>query len=101
MGSRLSLHSKLEEILGSDHVYFQPPASVRMVYPAIRYERSDLVPTHADNEPYLIHRAYTVTVMDYDPDSEIVEKLAKLPMCRFNRHYTSNNLNHDVFVIYY
>ena len=38
MGTRIELQLKLEEILGSRHVYFQPPASIKMTYPAIVYE---------------------------------------------------------------
>lgn len=98
---RIQLQELLEELLGSDHVYFQPPASVRMEYPAIRYERNGIDVRHADNEPYLLRRSYSLTVIDWDPDSEIVSKISKLPMCRHNRHYTRDNLNHDVFVIYY
>ena len=37
--TRLELQSVLEQTLGSRNVYFQPPASVKMKYPAIVYER--------------------------------------------------------------
>ena len=84
-----------------DHVYFQPPANVSMTYPAIRYERARIDNSSANNNVYIQHLAYTVTVIDKDPDSEIVANVSKLPMCRFNRHYTADNLNHDVFLIYY
>lgn len=84
-----------------DHVYFQPPASVNMVYPAIRYQRERIDNVSANNGVYLQNVAYQVTVIDEDPDSEIVKNVSKLPKCRFNRHYTADNLNHDVFLIYY
>jgi hypothetical protein len=55
----------------------------------------------ADNKPYNHQKAYMVTVIDRNPDSEIPEKIAMLPMCKFNRHYTKDNLNHDIYTLYY
>ena len=40
MKTRLELQNKLEELLGFRHVYYQPPESVKMEYPAIRYSKS-------------------------------------------------------------
>lgn len=101
MASRLDLQTMLEEILGSRNVYYQPPASIKMLYPAIVYSRNDILNTFADDAVYKQDTAYIVTVVDEDPDSEIVDKVSKLPKCRYNRHYESDNLNHDVFVLYY
>lgn len=101
MHDRLGLHEELCEILGSRNVYFQPPVSVSMKYPAIVYERDNIRNEHADDNPYMQSLAYSLTVIDYDPDSEIVSKVSQLPKCQFSRHFTSDNLNHDVFTIYY
>lgn len=101
MASRLQLQTELEELLGSRNVYFQPPASVRMQYPAIVYSRSNIENRHADNNVYMQSYFYEITVINEDPDSEIVEKVSKLPTCRFDRHYKADNLNHDVFTLYY
>lgn len=101
MDRRLELHEILCEILGSRHVYFQPPASKKMEYPAIRYSRYDIENTPADNGPYKRSYFYQLTVIDRDPDSEIVHKVSKLPMCVYDRHYASDDLNHDVFTICY
>lgn len=101
MASRLELHELLCETLGSRNVYFQPPSSVKMVYPAIVYSRNNIGNRFANDLVYNQSLSYTVTVIDEDPDSEIVEKVSKLPMCRFDRHFTSDNLNHDTFTIYY
>jgi len=98
---RLQLHEKLCEVLGSRNVYFQPPESVKMNYPAIVYSRDDIENVYADDGVYLSHRRYAVTVIDKDPDSLIVAGIAGLPSCRFNRHYESDNLNHDVFTIFF
>ena len=101
MANRLDLQAELEELLGSRNVYFQPPASVRINYPAIVYTRSDIDNTFADDSVYMQSHFYEVTVIDEDPDSKIVESVSKLPTCRFSRHFTSENLNHDTFIIYY
>lgn len=101
MHDRLDLHEELCKILGSRNVYFQPPVSVSMKYPAIVYERDNIRNSHADDGVYKQSPVYSVTVIDFDPDSEIVEKISKLPKCSFSRHFTSDNLNHDVFTLYY
>ncbi|WP_288878329.1 hypothetical protein [Bacteroides acidifaciens] len=44
---------------------------------------------------------YSVTVIDKDPDSPIVGKVALLPTSKFNRHYEKDNLNHDVYTIFF
>lgn len=101
MSTRLKLHELLCEVLGSRNVYFQPGESVRMKYPAIVYSRDDIENIHANNGVYMRSPAYQVIVIDSDPDSEIVDRVSMLPKCTFDRHYTSDNLNHDVFTIYY
>lgn len=99
MDQRLKLHEELCEALGSRHVYFQPPESLKMSYPAIVYSRKDINLIYANNEPYGHIFEYEVTVIDRDPDSEVVKRIAQLPRCLFDRHYSADNLNHDVFVI--
>lgn len=101
MGSRLKLQTLLEELLGSRNVYYQPPSSVSMKYPAIVYSRYDILNDFADNSVYAQHTAYQVTVIDKNPDSEYVKKVSMLPSCSFDRHYTADNLNHDVFTLYF
>lgn len=99
--SSSDLQSMLEELLGSRNVYYQPPASVKLKYPAIVYSRKSIDNLHANDAVYKQSVAYELTVIDYDPDSEIVDKVSKLPTCKFDRPYTSDNLNHNVFTLYY
>lgn len=101
MPSRLELQTLLEELLGSRNVYFQPPESVKMKYPAIVYGLDNIENSFADDGVYLSKKRYLVTVIDEDPDSPIVDKVAALPTCRFNRRFQSDNLNHDVFILYF
>lgn len=101
MANRLELHEKLCDLLGSRNVYFQPPESVKMRYPAIVYGRSGMQPFYANNGTYRSLTQYDLTVITDDPDSMLIEEVSALPMCRYDRHYASNNLHHDVFTIYY
>jgi hypothetical protein len=101
MGQRLDLQTVLETLLGSENVYFQPPENIQMQYPCIVYQRYNAHTRFADDTPYTITRRYQVTVIDPDPDSSIFNKVASLPMCLHNRFFVVNNLNHDVFNLYY
>ena len=101
MTKRLELQTILCDILGSQNVYYQPPETIKMKYPAIVYERQRIINDYANNDVYRQKTPYTVTVIDRDPDSDISVKLSKLPLCRYDRHFTNDNLNHDVFTLYY
>ena len=99
MGTRLQLHQLLEEFV--PNVYFQPPTNVQLKYPCIIYKRDFADTKFADDKPYDFVLRYMVTVIDQDPDSEIPGKVAAMPMSLFNRFYTADSLNHDVFNVYY
>lgn len=126
MGTRLGLHKVLCDLLASfntwfwdpfnfetdnvidaikneakKHVYFQPPENMKLEYPCIIYERNSGTSDFADNIPYLHRIRYTVIVVDANPDSPIPGKVAELPTCVFDRHYTADNLNHDVYNLYF
>lgn len=101
MAPRLQLQSLLESILGTDKVYFQPPTNVSLTYPCIIYKRDLSVTESADNLPYRQMKRYQVIVIDRDPDSAIPDKIANLPLCLYNRFYTADNLNHDVFNLFF
>lgn len=100
MASRLELQSELEKILGSRNVYFQPPESVKMSYPAIRYSLSNIDIRSADNMAYKVKRRYTITLIHKNPDNDVVDKMIEFGMF-FDRTYTADGLNHYVFSLYY
>lgn len=101
MASRLELQEMLCNILGSKNVYFQPPSSTQMKYPAIRYSISKIQNTFADNTVYGQTKVYQLMVIDKNPESLIVDAISKLPTCEFVRSYTADNLNHTIFTIHY
>lgn len=94
----LGIYNTLED--ASHHVYFQPPESIKLNYPCIIYERSRIDSRFANNRPYSIDGGYSITIIDRNPDSKIPNSVANLPMCRFDRSFSTDNLYHNVFTIY-
>ena len=101
MATRLELQNKLETILDAKHVYYQPPESIKMEYPAIRYSKSNMDNKFADDIKYSSYNCYEIIVIDRTPDNPVIEKLLELPLCKYDRHYTSDGLNHDILTLYY
>lgn len=101
MASRLELQNTLENLLGSRNVYYQPPESIKMNYPAIIYSKSNIKVNKANNANYITKTCYEIIVMDTKPDNKVLDKLLNLPYCIYNRYYKADGLNHDVFILYY
>lgn len=99
--SRERLSQILHSIDWVAGVYFQPPPSVRMKYPAIVYHLDGEWVRHADDIRYAGKDRYLVTVIDPNPDSEIPQTLVNLlPYGSFDRFFTSDNLNHTSYNTY-
>jgi len=102
MGQRLDFSEELRDVLGSDNVYFNPPEGFKLKYPCIIYEIDDIMSLKANDRNYHNYIAYSVMVIDTDPDSKIYEDLMnRFPMCSFRNTYPADNLNHFVLLIYY
>lgn len=106
MIKRIQLSNELHDLLREngypENVYYQPPSSVMMEYPCVRYNRSDIVTMYADNLIYSKADQYTLIVIDPDPDSKIPDILmSHFTHIKFDRPYTANNLNHFVFTLFY
>lgn len=97
---RAKLSKQLHDILGSDNVYYDPPESIKMKYPAIVYTRSKIDTREADNLKYLTHDRYTVTFIRKSPDTDTVDKFFDLRYVDHDRTYKADNLYHDVFTVY-
>jgi len=82
-------------------VYFQPPSNVVMQFPCIMYVRDSSLSAFAGNSAYLHVKRYQVTVVDRNPDSPLPDQVEKLPMCRFDRFFASDDLNHWVFNLFF
>lgn len=101
MASRLSLQKKLTEILGNNHVYYEPPEKYKLSYPCFIYMLDDKERRSADNIGYIIKNRYQITLIDYLPDNPAIDKIMELPYCSFERSYKSDNLEHYVVTLYW
>ena len=101
MDSRLKLQTLLENYLGSRNVYYQPPESLKMEYPCIRYSKARPDVKHADNVKYLNKDRYEIIVIDRRPDNKVINDLLTMSYSSFDRHYVSNNLHHDIINLYF
>jgi hypothetical protein len=90
----------LEELLESDDVYYNPPESIRMTYPAIVYSKKKIDKMTANNAAYLLKPCWEIIVIDTLPDNPVIKKLLALPYCSYDRAYIANNLHHDVLTLY-
>ena len=101
MATRLDLHEELCKILGNRNVYFQPPASLLMQYPAIRYELKDFQNKSANNSSvYISSTGYECVLIMKEPDTKYLPKIFQIPYCKFGRYYRADNLHHYTFTIY-
>lgn len=101
MASRLELQKLLEDLLSTANVYYQPPESLKLNYPAIVYSKSRISPVNANDSTYLKNVKYDVTVIDRLPDNPVINKIMDLPYSSYDRFYKTDNLNHDVLTLYY
>ena len=101
MADRLEFHSVLQELLGSSHVSYQPPESIKMQYDAIRYSKKTIDSKYANDRKYSMVDCYEIIVISRLPDNPVIKKLLSLPYCSYDRHYVADNLHHDVLTIYW
>ena len=108
------LIQELKDLLGTDEVYFQPSynagndGSIPYIltgieYPCFIMERTTAYQPKANNKNYLFRPGYQVTYINRDePDPEMIEAVMQhFQLCTYQRHFVSDNLHHDVFMIYY
>lgn len=101
MASRLTLNKKLQDILGSSYVYYNPPESMKLSYPCIVYTLDDIDRLGADNKGYALFHRYLVTLIDYSPDNPVRDQLLELPASSFVREYKADNLEHYAINLYW
>lgn len=101
------LHDVLCDVIGmpfpngENHCYFEPPADIFMNYPCFVYDYANDIDIFADNKHYQSFKTYTVTLIDEDPDSEILKKMKELLYCSLDRHFVVDGLHHFVYTLYY
>ena len=98
---RSYLETLLEEKELEVELYIQPPAGKQMSYPCITISRNTGDTAFADNASFRHQKRYTLTAIDEDPESELYDLLASLPRARHDRSFPADNLNHDVFTLFF
>lgn len=98
------LQTDLEEVMeaageSKDNVFLQPPTI--LPDPCILYKRDGSWMEYADNIKYLFYKRWLITVTDRNPDSLIPDLVEELPLCRFDRFYTANGVNHWTYNLYF
>lgn len=97
--SRTSLSEVLHNLC--THVYFQPPTGTKIVYPCIIYDLERTNVRYADNAPYALYDLYSIKYITRDPDDPVRNQLVMLPLCTSENSYTSDNLHHFPFRLYW
>ena len=97
---RVQLHRKLELLLGSRNVYFQPPTGTKLSYPCIVYNLATANDVHADNKIYRRLFRYTLIYITKDPDDPKRDEIDDIPYCAFDRVLANDNLYHYYYTIY-
>lgn len=97
--ARTDLHNVLLGLC--NNVYYRAPESVKMKYPAIRYKKVKPDVKYANNKIYLSMNCYEITVISNDVDDPINESLSELQFCEWDREYQSNNLEHNVYTLFF
>lgn len=98
---RVQLQRNLENLLGSRNVYFQPPTGTQLKFPCFVYHLDSAIDQHAEDKLYRRLYRYSLTYITKDPDDPMTDKIDNIRYCSFNRFFTSDNLNHYVYTIYY
>lgn len=97
---RVKVSQMLHSVLGSSNVYYDPPESIKMKFPAIVYKRAKINTINASNDKYVIHDRYEITFIRKDADNETLDAILALPYCEHNSSYKASDLYHDVFTLY-
>ena len=98
---RKELQDILEYILGSKQVYFQPPETIKMSYPAIVFSIEGIINKKANNGNYTFNYKFNINVIAKTLiNDDVLNKLFALEYCSFDRSYKSDGLYHYVFTIY-
>ena len=100
--TRLELHRQLCEFLGSNNVYFQPPESIKMSYPAIVYDVYRVRQRFANDKQYLAYKGWTITIIDRNEEVDwITDMLEAFSYCSLERTYVADGLTHYSFILFY
>ena len=102
MASWSDLRTELIQITGIKNVYYQPPSNVKMSYTCIRFKLESVDEMYASNRLYRTMVKYQIIYITNKVNDDIITLLpSELRYCTFDRQYSSDNLYHYVFEVFY
>lgn len=102
MDNRLKLQSKLESLLGSGNVYFQPPETIKLKYPCIVYSLDPTYTAQADNRNYRIVDRYHVKHIYKSLSNTLKDQfLTEFIMISHDNRMIADGMYNDDFTLYF
>ena len=99
--SRNDVQKLLEEILGSNRVYFQEPPNTGMQYPCIVYDFLRPFVRHANNKPYIVTGYWQIHHMYKSIKNDLKEKMIfAAPYIAFDRRMKKDGVYNDYYTLY-
>lgn len=99
--SRNDVQKLLEEILGSNRVYFQEPPNTGMQYPCIVYDFVRPFVRHANNKPYIVTGYWQIHHMYKSIKNDLKEKMIfATPYIAFDRRMKKDGVYNDYYTLY-
>ena len=95
------MQTTLEEMLGNENVYYNPPENIKLKYDCIVYSKKEIRTRRANDSVYSKDNCYEGIVIALEPDPEVLDKLLELPYFSLGQFYIASNLYHYPFTIYY
>lgn len=102
MLKRVDIQEKFKFLLGSNNVYYQPPANLKMKYPAIVYSLDGLDVKRFDNTRLINKNCFSVTHIYRNESENLVETMLKsFEYISFDNRSIVDGIYNDHFTIYW
>lgn len=102
MLKRVDIQEKFKFLLGSNNVYYQPPANLKMKYPAIVYSLDGLDVKRFDNTRLINKNCFSVTHIYRNESENLVETMLKnFEYISFDNRSIADGIYNDHYTIYW
>lgn len=102
MLKRVDIQEKFKFLLGSNNVYYQPPANLKMKYPAIVYSLDGLDVKRFDNIRLINKNCFSVTHIYRNESENLVEAMLKnFEYISFDNRSIVDGIYNDHYTIYW
>ena len=102
MLKRVDIQETFKFLLGSNNVYYQPPANLKMKYPAIVYSLDGLDVKRFDNTRLINKNCFSVTHIYRNESENLVETMLKnFEYISFDNRSIVDGIYNDHYTIYW